>query len=302
MQAGFRAHRSTTQKTTQLVDIITLAQQMHNPLHVCYIDLRKAYDSVSHEGLWTTLRAMQFDEHFITILQAMYADNVTRVITPHGLTDDIAVTRGLRQGCPLSPLLFVLLLEPLLQRIEADPECKGAVSAPFAQCSARAKTLAYADDIALVAHSRRSIQNALDHCGEFCAYHGMSIGVDSADTKIKLKTVYTCTEVTDKDDCGDDADDAKQTVHVTNADGTHTDIPRVRADEHYKYLGVWISLTLDWAKHIEYVDAKVTRYTGFLSNRCFTAAQCVLAANRILAPRAAYGFVVAHIPEKSTHP
>ncbi len=121
----------------------------------------------------------------------------------------------------------------------------------------------------------------------------MSIGVDRADADVKLKTVYTCTE-----DSGADGDDGKATVHVVNADNTTTAIPRIKSSEHYRYLGVWISLTLDWTKHIAYIDGKIARYAGFLSNRCFTAAQCVLAMNRILTPRAAYGFTVAEIPEK----
>jgi hypothetical protein len=85
---------------------------------------------------------------------------------------------------------------------------------------------------------------------------------------------------------------------VINPDGTKTPIPRIKEGEHYRYLGVWISLNLDWNKHIQYVDEKIARYTYFLSNRCFTAAQCVLAINRILIPRACYGFIVAQITEQ----
>jgi hypothetical protein len=236
-QSVFRPHRSTTQKITQLTNLIKLAKHTKEPLHVFYIDLRKAYDSVSHEGLWTTLRAMHISDEFIALLQSMYADNTTQVITPHGLTDSINITRGLRQGCPLSPLLFVLLLEPLLQRIQRDEQCEGVPCVQGGGVGVRCKALAYADDVALVAHSRDSLQRALDHFSEFCNYHGMTIAVDRADAAVKLKTVYTCMN---------DAHmaDEQETVHVNNADGTRTPVPRIKPSEHYRDLGVWISLSL----------------------------------------------------------
>lgn len=291
-QAGFRPHRSTTQKITELTNLIKLATHTKRPMHLCYIDLRKAYDSVSHEGLWTTLRAMHISDHFIALLQSAYSDNTTQIITPHGLTDNVTITRGLRQGCPLSPLLFILLLEPLLQRMARDPDCPGMqcriLSDDIATC---VKSLAYADDVALVAHSRQDLQRALDHFSEFCNYHGMNIAVDRADAAVKLTTVYTCMN-------DPRMSDENETIYVRNADGTDTPVPRIGAHQHYRYLGVWISLTPDWSKHIADTDAKVTRYTNFLSNRCFTAAQCVLALNRILAPRASYGFTVADVPER----
>jgi hypothetical protein len=293
-QAGFRPHRSTTQKITELTDMIKLAAKGKQPLHVCYIDLRKAYDSVSHEGLWTTLRAMHISDDFITLLQALYSDNTAQVITPHGLTDHVHITRGLRQGCPLSPLLFVLLLEPLLQRIHQDPRCEGFPCRKIVNGNGlwtNLKALAYADDVALVAQSRQSLQRALDLFSEFCNYHGMTIAVDRADAAVKLKTVYTCMN-------DDSMADAAETIHVTSPDGSTTSVPRIAATQHYRYLGVWISLSLDWSKHIAEVDAKVVRYTNFLTNRCFTAAQCVLALNRILAPRASYGFTVVDVPER----
>jgi hypothetical protein len=229
---------------------------------------------------------MNIGEPFIKLLQSLYTDNTTQVMTPHGCTDDIPITRGLRQGCPASPLLFILLLEPVLQAIENDPECKGWMLSE----TKRIKALAYADDVALVASSRASLQRALNHFSEFCNYHGMEVGVDPADTQVKLKTVYTRLNSKDAPDT---------TVTIRKRDNTLVNVPRIEANQHYRYLGVWISLTLQWEKQIEDMQNKVTRYMSFLSNRCFTTAQTALAVNKILVPRITYAMTVVDIPENT---
>ena len=49
------------------------------------------------------------------MLQALYTGNYARVITPYGLSDPFPLQRGVKQGCPMSPIIFNLFLEPLLE-------------------------------------------------------------------------------------------------------------------------------------------------------------------------------------------
>jgi hypothetical protein len=118
----------------------------------------------------------------------------------------------------------------------------------------------------------------------------MEVGVDPADTQVKLKTVYTRLNSKDAPDT---------TVTIRKRDNTLVNVPRIEANQHYRYLGVWISLTLQWEKQIEDMQNKVTRYMSFLSNRCFTTAQTALAVNKILVPRITYAMTVVDIPENT---
>ena len=83
-------------------------------LHLSYIDLAKAYNSVEHWGITDTLDKMSFSIDFVATINSMCVGNITSIITNYGNTDNIQYLRGLPQGSPISPILFDLFLEPLL--------------------------------------------------------------------------------------------------------------------------------------------------------------------------------------------
>jgi len=78
--------------------------------------LKKAFDSVDRDKLWTILSSKGIPTHLITIIQKIYMENIIRVNAGNGISEDFRViTQGLRQGCPLSPILFNLYLDEVIQ-------------------------------------------------------------------------------------------------------------------------------------------------------------------------------------------
>ena len=114
-QNGSRKHRTTSGKILNLTAMIEHANKEGSPIFIGYIDFCKAYDSVEHWAIRDTLVAYGFPLRIVEVISDIYSNNTTAIRTTVGTTDPISVTRGVRQGCPLSPLLFILFVDPLLR-------------------------------------------------------------------------------------------------------------------------------------------------------------------------------------------
>ncbi|KAJ6633389.1 hypothetical protein lerEdw1_014513 [Lerista edwardsae] len=107
------------------------------------LDQSKAFGRVDRAYLWAVLHARGVPEGFICLLQRLY-ERATAVPVVEGWRGDpVPLASGLRQGCPLSPLLYVLALDPLLEAVRAD----GRIAGVLARGSGRwLKAVAHADD------------------------------------------------------------------------------------------------------------------------------------------------------------
>ena len=108
MQGGFRRDRPTFAKIWTLKNIIEHANQNNEKLHVCYIDIQKAYDSVEYWTLDAILQKYGFSKQFRNIINNLCINSKCNVILPYGLSETINISRGVKQDCPLSPLLFII--------------------------------------------------------------------------------------------------------------------------------------------------------------------------------------------------
>ena len=78
------------------------------------LDLEKACDHVNWSFVSGLIHTMGFGPPMSRLIYLLGQDAVSRVMLSGGVTSDIAVTRSVRQGCPLSPLLFAIVTHPLL--------------------------------------------------------------------------------------------------------------------------------------------------------------------------------------------
>jgi len=168
IQCGFRKNKGCLDAVYTMMSTIEVAKKNNLELHIVTLDAKSAFDTVPREAKYEALDFQVKDEKLNLIIKRLYHAITTRVILPFGETEEIKLGKGVRQGDTLSPLLFLIFLNPLLLRIE---KTKG-ISIYRKNISG----LATADDLALIGKNRKRINNLLDMTMEYfdCATMGFN--------------------------------------------------------------------------------------------------------------------------------
>uniref|UniRef100_A0A8C5M2S8 Reverse transcriptase domain-containing protein n=1 Tax=Leptobrachium leishanense TaxID=445787 RepID=A0A8C5M2S8_9ANUR len=141
-QVGFIPGREARDGTIRTLNVLHLARHSETPTLLLSTDAEKAFDRVSWPFLFSTLRAMNLPVEFINWIAALYREPNARVRVNGVLSDSFRIQNGTRQGCPLSPLLFALSLEPLLESVRQNVKITGLEGTRETH-----KVSAYADDL-----------------------------------------------------------------------------------------------------------------------------------------------------------
>ena len=123
-------------------NLITYCRDKQTKACILSIDQKKAFDRVDHNFLRLVLKECNIGKYFRDWVQIMYDNPTSRVLVNQNLMEEINIESSVRQGCSLSPLLYTLALEPVLQEIRERETIKG-VKIPGNQ---EAKIKANADD------------------------------------------------------------------------------------------------------------------------------------------------------------
>ena len=91
---------------------------IHPKLYHLYLDLNKAFNSVPHEALWRILHNYKFPKQLITVIQLLYSWPADYPAVNNFTLFAAMTLRGLRQGCPMSPILFNLFTDPILRSLK----------------------------------------------------------------------------------------------------------------------------------------------------------------------------------------
>ena len=93
--------------------VLDCVNESNDHIALVQVDLSKAFDRVSHSFLFQLLSHVNIGDTILSGVQLCYKSGSTRIITNNTLSAPIEIKSSVRQGCPLSPLLFALYLEPL---------------------------------------------------------------------------------------------------------------------------------------------------------------------------------------------
>ena len=104
-QAGFRRAKGTRDQILSLKMVLEKSKEAGTDVYLCFIDYRKAFDTVIQEVLWKVMTDMGFPKHIIDLIKSLYTAQKGTVRTTHGLTDFFEIGQGVRQGYILSPHL-----------------------------------------------------------------------------------------------------------------------------------------------------------------------------------------------------
>ncbi|KAK7874081.1 hypothetical protein R5R35_004625 [Gryllus longicercus] len=185
-------------------------------LHIVALDIAKAFDSVSHDAIKIALIRRGFPKQFIRYVENVYA-NSTTMFEHRGCSSPLfKLGRGVRQGDPLSPILFCLVVDDILSAI--PPEVG------FNLGDTKINGIAYADDLVLMSSTKWGMETCLRHVGEAATRYGLlfnpnkssALSLVPAGREKKIK-VLTDTQ-----------------FHL----GDGAPIPQINTTTSWKYLGV----------------------------------------------------------------
>ncbi len=148
-QAGFRKDFRTTDNLFIFRTLTEQARFQKKKLYTCFVDLKKAFDTVPRDLLWQVLEGLGISGRILECLRSMYRQDQACLHHPEeGLTPTFLCRIGVKQGCPLSPLLFGLFIDGLEKQLNA---LEGDAPPMLGQLAVR--LLLYADDLALMSHT-----------------------------------------------------------------------------------------------------------------------------------------------------
>lgn len=162
-QKGFiRSSNGAAEHIATLNQLISNACIDNKSICLATLDFSNAFGSVDHKLIIKTLKERGFNDKILNMIKALYNNNETIIDTPSSSTK-VHIGRGVRQGCPLSPLLFNMCLEPLLEFLESNHSDDGYSVGDYSFVAQ-----AYADDVVIISRSHEGLQKILDTVCRYC--------------------------------------------------------------------------------------------------------------------------------------
>jgi hypothetical protein len=180
------------------------------------VDISKAFDTIPHASIRPCLARKGIPAPIIEIIMKMYDSSRTTIKTKDNIGVEVEILRGVKQGDPLSPLLFNLCLEPLIENISKK------TSGIKINNESSIPVLAFADDMVLLGEDEREAQSQVNELHRYLESLGMKISIEKSQTfQVVAK---------------------KDTWFIKNPEikiGSNK-IPEINPEEAFKYLGAKI--------------------------------------------------------------
>jgi hypothetical protein len=178
-QAGFRHGRGGCDNAFVLSTLYDKYKAVGKPIYTAFIDFRKAYDSITRNILWDSLRSFGLHGRMLDSIMAMYQNISIKIRLNGQLGDAFSSTLGVKQGDPLSPLLFGLFIDRLEAFLASEHPRIGVNLHGIL-----INLLLYADDLVLMAETPDDLQSLLDSLSVFCDLNSMTVNVKKSEALI----------------------------------------------------------------------------------------------------------------------
>ena len=185
-QCGFRPMRGCQDQIFSIRQLIEKCYEKNKDIYTCFVDLEKAYDRIPRVKLFSILKRYGVGYNLLSANRSIYFGSCAAVRIEGKLGEWFDVKTGVRQGCKLSPLLFIIYMNEILTncRFEGDIKLNGTTIG----------SLVYADDLVIMSESALTLQKNIVEFSEKCKDFGMKISV--AKTKVmkigKSKSKVEC--------------------------------------------------------------------------------------------------------------
>ena len=173
-QAGFIRNRSILDQIRLMKTIINYAEATEENGAIVALDQEKAYDKIKHDYLWATLEKFEIPHTFTNTVKSLYNNAHTMVAINGVFSEPYKVTRGVRQGDPLSCALFDLAIEPLACSLRSDPRLHG-YNIPGSD--EKLITSLFADDTSIYLNQTDKMDDVQSILDEWCHASGAKFNI-----------------------------------------------------------------------------------------------------------------------------
>ena len=176
-QSGFLKGRNIGNNIRLILDIIDYTDIEDIPGAILLLDIEKAFDSVSHQFLFQTLKKFNFGDQFISWVETIYSCRKSYIINNGFLTEPIDMCKGIFQGCPISPYLFLLVIETMSISVRQNEKIKGI---PVYDKELKISLLAD-DSTCFIDGSQESFDNLFGTLNKFAQCSGCKINLSKSE-------------------------------------------------------------------------------------------------------------------------
>lgn len=240
-QKGFLQHEGCHEHNFVLGQVLEDSRRQGKDLVMGWLDLSNAFGSIPHATIMDAVAGMGIPPRIHNILLQMATGATTTAKTMDGMSEEIPIEAGVRQGCPASPILFNMAIERIIRNIKNT-------NAGYTLYGNRISTLAYADDLVLIASSPEEMRSLLRAADAAAIEAGLHFNPK------KCATLHLA---------------GKKTYRRTVQTGflvRGTQIPAMTEGDAYEYLGIPVGLGVDQTPRakIEAMIEDISRIDGSL--------------------------------------
>jgi len=210
-QKGFTSHDGCVEHNFIVQSAIDQARRTGEGLCIAFLDIANAFGVIPHSHIIGTLETIGLPQQLLTVIDDLYTGNTTRGMSSEGLTEPVPIVAGVKQGCPLSPVIFNYSMEPIIKAISSTKATTG-----FRVGGQLLAVLAYADDLVLLARSEWALQQQLDTAVEVANWCQLQFKPPKCGT-LSIEKKKVC--------------DSTFTIQ-------ETELVALKDGEHYRHLGV----------------------------------------------------------------
>lgn len=238
-QRGFTNMPGTFINTSILDGCLKKAKKDKQKLYVALLDIAMAFDRVGHAHLLHCLDSEGIPTKLRNLIKSLVTGNETTIHTKSATTPKIKAKCGVFQGSPLSPLLFIIAINYILNEL-TDPAYANTYGFSLINALQKITAMNFADDTCILSSTKEGIEILLEKCLELFAQSGLTVNPE--------KSICICIE---------NGKHVEQDLSLPNG----TTIPSLKLNETVKYLGVDFNsqITFDKSKVINNLTSTLNK-------------------------------------------
>ena len=171
-QCGYIKNRFIGFNIRKIQDIIDYAEKLNISGAILFLDFSKAFDSLEWDFMFEALKKFGFNDSFLKWIKTLYNNIKGSIVNNGWVSEPYSIRRGIKQGCPLSSLIFVIAVEILATKIRKENGLKGfEIKYNKSKCTLKISQMA--DDATIFLKSKEEVSNVLNIIEIFGSISGL---------------------------------------------------------------------------------------------------------------------------------